>query len=76
MNITAEEYFAKRYKELGINHVDEINGEDEQIAIEFARFHVQKALENVWDCGTNCFGDRFYTSKDSITHAYPLKNIK
>ena len=42
---TVAEYFEKRYKELGINHVDEIEGEDEQIALEFAKLHVKAALK-------------------------------
>lgn len=46
---TAEEYFAKRYKELGISHSDEIEDEDQKIAIEFARRHVKAALEAAAD---------------------------
>ena len=44
---TAEEYFEKRYEEIGINHVDEIDGEDVLIAIEFAKLHLEAQLEAI-----------------------------
>lgn len=42
---TAEEYFNKRYKELGINHSDEIEDEDVIIAKELIQIHVEAALK-------------------------------
>ena len=79
---TAEEYFEKRYDELGIKHVDQLNGEDELVAIEFAKMHVQAALEaaaqsaiakeNSADYGTG----EIWVDAGSILHSYPLSNIK
>jgi len=83
---TAKEFFFKRYKELGINHADEIDGEDEEIAIEFAQLHVEAALKaaaikaKINPNYSSKYDDpedrRHEINKESILSAYPKENIK
>lgn len=82
---TAEEYFSKRYAELGINHTDEIDGEDIQIAIEFTKLHIDAALKEASEKAKTkediaIFAEGTFETqivdKDSILNAYPLTNIK
>ena len=74
---TAEEYFEKRYEEIGINHVDEIDGEDVLIAIEFAKLHLEAQLEAILK---NVKCEDFYvygTSEDESRIAeYDLEGLK
>lgn len=81
---TAEEYFEKRYEEIGINHVDEIDGEDVLIAIEFAKLHVEEALKAAMKktykkVNMRHYEDELYKDEiltNTIIKAYPLNNIK
>ena len=82
---TAKDFFNKRYSELGINHIDEIDGEYIQIAIEFANLHVKEALKEASKKAKTkkdvaIFAEGTFETqivdKDSILNAYSLKNIK
>jgi hypothetical protein len=79
---TISEYFEKRYKELGINHVDEIDDQDKLIARELIELHVEATLksaadnaiakENPEDYGTG----KIWVDRNSILKSYPKHLIK
>lgn len=76
---TTEEYFDKRYKELGINHADEINGEDVIIAKELIWLHVEAALKAAWEnfeFEDGCDTHGVSLKKESILNAYSKENIQ
>ena len=83
---TAEEYFDRRYRELGINHEDEVNGNDVKVAIEFAQLHLEKAIKNIANSSlsdvTEWSGNPYSgegsdeLSEKKILELYPLSNIK
>lgn len=85
---TVAEYFDKRYKELGINCVDEIGNEDVTIAKELIWIHVKAALKaasekaKIIDDPTSYTGNTGseylpdqIVSRKSILNAYPKENI-
>lgn len=54
----------------------------EELAIEFVKLHVQKALEEVvkkaivYHFSDGAHGCEYYVDEKSILNAYPLENIK
>ncbi len=82
--MTAKELWSKHFDGL---HWDDITPEKEQkYAIEFAKYHVEQALKNIYNsstygitswCGNPYTGEGSdYLDYDKIIKIYPLENIK
>ena len=75
--MTAEEKYIEFWDESPKGNEGQLD-----LMIEFAKYHVEKALEEAselatTDCEPDYRGGTWYTvDKESILNAYPLENIK
>lgn len=91
--MTAKEFLRNKKSEIGLRSQSSplgSEGNEIEVMIEFAKYHVQKALEtaskevNLFDIdsasniGNQYYGDNvtIIVDKDSIINVYPLENIK
>lgn len=72
--MTAEELFGKHFDGM---HYDDITSEKiEQYAVDFAKYHVKKAIDAVLNEVNIDFIDLDTEDLINLRHAYPLDNIK